>query len=240
MLQHLPKLLPAGMLDTLKERADASYIQINQVSKSRQLPHIFKIPHGGVYVKSSASFTLEAVLGYDETLSLITEILSIPQLLSYLPESYFVNLDQAWVRRQFPLHISKTGAHQWHQDGALGYNFLEQAADLDHGLLDMLIIWVPLVSCGTDAPGLEFINFRQARVLGLTELNDVHLKTLYPPDVFLTPKAEPGDVLVFGGNMIHRTHKTTSMTNERTSLGIRVFSSIPNRCSSDRHVRFSK
>jgi len=240
MLHHHAKMLPTGMLNALKESADASYTQVNHHYNTRQLPLIYKLPNGGVYVKNASSFTLDAILGYDGALSLIRGILNIQTLHSYLPETYFINLDQVWVRRQFPHHISKNGGHQWHQDGALGFNFSNSNADFENGLLDMFIVWIPLDTCGADAPGLEFINCRQIRILSLPELIDANLKARYPSALFLKPVVEAGDVLVFGGNMIHRTHKTEKMKCQRTSLGIRIFSGIPERCAVERYVKFSK
>jgi len=147
------------------------------------------------------------------------------------------NLDQCWVRRQYaparypPLHAP----HAWHQDGALGFDFLgtcEQAKA--QALIEMVTCWVALTPCGAHAPGLELVTCATAlRPIGA--LSDGAVRHDHDPSHFWRPVLEAGDVLVFTGGVLHHTHVDAPMQQDRTSLELRFFGadSVPERLRDD-------
>jgi Phytanoyl-CoA dioxygenase (PhyH) len=133
-------------------------------------------------------------------------------------------LEHSWVRKKFaPLHAAS--GHQiqgWHQDGALGVHF-----PVDPGLplppVPLVTCWVPLDPCGVDRPGLEFICQPQPSLLHFSELNDALLRQRFPASSFWIPELAFGDLLVFGGGVLHRTHLSSGMRSDRISVEYRVF-----------------
>ena len=149
------------------------------------------------------------------------------------------DLDQCWVRRQYAPGRYPPGhsAHSWHQDGALGFDFLG-ASPRDGELLSMATCWIALTPCGDDAPGLEFVDAEPERLLPLAELAEVAIRARHGMHEFLRPTLAPGDALVFGGGVLHHTHVAATMTKDRTSLELRFFpaGSIPDRLRGDRFL----
>ena len=150
------------------------------------------------------------------------------------------DLDQAWVRRQYAVHRRPPGhvAHSWHQDGALLYPFDPtgaRAPDAD-GLLRMVTCWVALTPCGQNAPGLELVRQHLDSLLPPSELTDSRVCARCPAELFWRPVMEPGDVLLFDGSTLHRTHVEPHMEADRTSIELRFFPahSIPERLAGDR------
>jgi hypothetical protein len=137
------------------------------------------------------------------------------------------DLDQAWVRRQYPpgkyppLHAP----HGWHQDGALGFDFLAEPGGMvpPEAVLPMATCWIALNSCGQDAPGLELVRPRLNTLLAPAELADERVRGRFAPEDFWRPTMEPGDALLFRGDILHRTYVTPLMTRQRTSLELRFF-----------------
>lgn len=136
-------------------------------------------------------------------------------------------VDECWIRRQYapgrypPLHA----AHSWHQDGALGFDFLalgSQPAPTD-ALLEMLTCWVPLMDCGDDAPGLELIARRQESLFAPLELTAGHMAAQFLENEFWRPQMGEGDVLLFCGDLLHRTHIASGMRRDRVSIELRLF-----------------
>nr|WP_316638724.1 phytanoyl-CoA dioxygenase family protein [uncultured Roseateles sp.] len=141
-------------------------------------------------------------------------------------------VDECWIRRQYapnrnpPLHAP----HSWHQDGALGFDFLalgQQPAPAN-ALLEMLTCWVPLMDCGDDAPGLELIARRQESLLAPVELTTAHLSARFAAQEFWRPRMGAGDALLFCGDLLHRTHVATGMHRDRVSIELRLF---PKACA---------
>ncbi len=152
------------------------------------------------------------------------------------------DVDQCWVRRQYahgnypPLHAP----HSWHQDGALHFDFRAYSGrQLPPGaVLDMITCWIPLTPCGFDAPGLELIAQGTEGLLTPGQLKDMHVRELFAAEEFHRPAMQPGDALLFGGGVLHRTHVTPQMTRDRTSIELRLFAAdrIPERLHGDRFV----
>jgi hypothetical protein len=152
------------------------------------------------------------------------------------------DVDQSWVRRQYaprnypPWH----GPHGWHQDGALGFDYLSHGDGTfpPDALLSMVTCWIPLTACGLEAPGLELITRRLEGLLAPGALTDERVRARFADGEFWRPVMEPGDALLFRGDILHRTHVTPAMTKNRTSIELRFFAAdcIPARLKSDRFV----
>jgi len=126
----------------------------------------------------------------------------LPLLEQRLGPAPQVVTSQCWVRRAQP-------AHSWHQDGALHHDFKAPAAPLP-----MWTAWLPLVPCGVDAPGLAWLLPSLPRLLSPAELQQ-------PFDAVQQPPLDAGELLLFDGGLLHRTHVTPAMTQPRTSIELR-------------------
>ncbi|MDQ2736095.1 MAG: phytanoyl-CoA dioxygenase family protein, partial [Pseudomonadota bacterium] len=158
-----------------------------------------------------------------------------------LGEALMCDVDQCWVRRQYAPSRYPPGhsPHAWHQDGALGFDFLgSQTSPAAGGLLAMVTCWVALTDCGADAPGLEWIDGNAPGLLAPAALHHEALRSLHGEAAFRRPVMRPGDGLAFTGNVLHHTHVSSSMRQDRTSLEIRLFDAarIPARLHGDRFV----
>jgi len=149
------------------------------------------------------------------------------------------DLDQAWIRRQYALHLypPEHAPHVWHQDGALGFDFLAQGnAELEsEALLPTVTCWIALSLCGVDAPGLEFVSQPIEELLLPVELTDKKISGRFSEDSFWKPQMEAGDAIVFRGGTLHRTHVTKQMQANRTSVELLFVAkdNIPQRLSGD-------
>ena len=156
-----------------------------------------------------------------------------------LGDALALDLDQCWVRRQYAPARAPAGhaAHRWHQDGALGFDFLGTTAT-EGALLPMLTCWIALTPCGDDAPGIEFAGSDRTDLLPLAALADAEVGACHPQPDRMRPVLEAGDALVFGGGVLHHTHVAATMTHDRTSLELRFFSagSPPSRLRGDRFL----
>jgi hypothetical protein len=142
------------------------------------------------------------------------------------------DLDECWLRCQGGPALA---AHGWHQDGALRHDFIAEP-EADGALLNMLTCWIALTPCGADAPGLELLARRLPALVPAAQL--ARVADRHPPEDFLRPELAIGDVLVFGGDTLHRTHVTPTMTAQRISLELRLFPApaLPPRLRGDRAV----
>ena len=156
-----------------------------------------------------------------------------------LGERLALDLDQCWIRRQYaPANRPADHApHSWHQDGALGFDFLGTPSH-EGALLAMATCWIALVPCGADAPGIEFAGGEAGELLPLSALADDAVQGRHPEADRWRPLLEAGDALVFGGGVLHHTHVADSMTHDRTSLELRFFPAddLPSRLRGDRFL----
>lgn len=149
------------------------------------------------------------------------------------------DLDQAWLRRQYAPHLYplKHAPHGWHQDGALGFDFLKpENEELDpEALLPTVTCWIALTACGVDAPGLEFVSQTVETLLLPDELAHNTISSRFSADSFFKPQMQAGDAVVFSGGTLHRTHVMQEMQTNRTSVELRfvVKDNIPQRLSGD-------
>ena len=156
-----------------------------------------------------------------------------------LGDAVSLDVDQCWIRRQYAPCRAPAGhaPHSWHQDGALGFDFLS-AAPGEGALLAMLTCWIALTPCGVDAPAIEFAGGERSDLLPLPDLADAEVRARHPEDDRLRPVLEAGDALVFGGGVLHHTHVADAMSHDRTSLELRFFSAAdpPPRLRGDRFL----
>jgi len=129
----------------------------------------------------------------------------VEQRLGAAPQ---VIVSQCWARRAMP-------AHSWHQDGALHHDFATPAPPLP-----MWTAWLPLVDCGVHAPGLEWLLPSLPRLLSPAELQQ-------PLGAVQHPALGAGDLLLFDGGLLHRSHVTPAMTLPRTSIELRFIAAGP-------------
>ncbi len=199
------------------------------------------------FVPTASSFTIGALSPEGDVSELLDSVsfgISGRWVKNILGWRLLCNLDQSWVRRQYapsrypPLHAP----HGWHQDGALKFDF---QSDPDgefprNATLNMVTCWIALDSCGLEAPGLELITERLGGLLSPTALRTEFLQTRFASKRFWRPTLQPGDALLFRGDILHRTHVIPEMTKDRTSIELRFFSavSIPQRLQADRFIPF--
>ncbi|MDP1646939.1 MAG: phytanoyl-CoA dioxygenase family protein [Rubrivivax sp.] len=129
--------------------------------------------------------------------------------------------DQCWARCQYAPGRAPPGhaAHGWHQDGALHFDFGTLRAN--RVPLRMLTCWIALTPCGGDAPGLELLRTPLAGLLPPPELDAQRVFEQHASAEFWRPLMGPGDLLLFSGDTLHRTHVAPAMTQHRVSLELR-------------------
>jgi hypothetical protein len=130
-------------------------------------------------------------------------------------------VDQCWARCQYAPGRAPPGhaAHGWHQDGALHFDFGTRPAG--RVPLKMLSCWIALTPCGEDAPGLELLRAPMPHLLPPPELDPLRVGERYAPADLWRPVMGAGDLLLFGGDTLHRTHVSPMMSNDRISLELR-------------------
>jgi phytanoyl-CoA dioxygenase PhyH len=239
-------VLDAAQLEARRTSIEAKYLAIAQARQQAGLAAASQIfAPGQRSFPTASSFTLGSVLSDGELGELLAVISAGPAggwIRNELEGPVACDLDQAWVRRQYapshspPLH----SPHGWHQDGALGFDFMAARDDslLAEGLLSMVTCWIALDRCGRDAPGLELVHRRLNGLLRPVELSDERVRERFRSEEFWRPAIEAGDGLLFRGDILHRTYVTAQMTDDRTSLELRFFprEKLPRRLAGDRFL----
>ena len=198
---------------------------------------------GGDFNAHSSSLRVAAVVGLDVAAIVQSVVAGAVGALCHaqLGDALACDIDRCWVRRQYaPCRYPPGHApHSWHQDGALGFDFLDasSSATTRPALLSMLTCWIAVTPCGVEAAGLEFIDREYDSLLPLSALADDAVRARHHEREFARPLLQAGDALVFDGGMLHHTHVRSDMPLDRTSLELRFFAagSIPARL---RHGRF--
>lgn len=181
---------------------------------------------------------LEATVGLsvDLVLSAFARSLVLPVVETTFSGPVTCNIEQSWIRRQYaPAHRPRDQfAHAWHQDGAL-------RRTTETVPLKMATCWSPLIDCGLFSPGIELVARRWDRLLEVVELDDSTIQTEIRPSIFRKLKLEAGDVLILLGDALHRTHATSKMAADRTSIELRLFpqNAIPDRLAGNRFLPLS-
>lgn len=129
---------------------------------------------------------------------------------------------QRWLRRQHPRHLAPAGhaPHGWHQDGALHFDFLHGPDPAEVAPRALLTLWVPLVPCGVEAPGLMVLRRRWPHLLAPAALVDA-AEAMRWAEAGWTPSLAAGEALLFTGDLLHRTAVAPAMRRTRTSLELR-------------------
>ena len=98
----------------------------------------------------------------------------------------------------------------------------------------LLNVWIPLAECGVHAPGLEVVVTDKSDLLAVAGLPDHDLPVeraridehlvveTFGPGALWRPSLRPGDVLVFAGTTVHRSHVTPAMSEPRLSVEMRL------------------
>ena len=98
----------------------------------------------------------------------------------------------------------------------------------------LLNVWIPLAECGVDAPGLEVVVTDKRDLLAVAgpadhdvpveraRIDERLVVETFGPGALWRPSLRQGDVLVFAGTTVHRSHVTPAMTKPRLSVEMRL------------------
>ena len=95
-----------------------------------------------------------------------------------------------------------------------------------------LNVWIPLIDCGVDAPGLEIMARRTGSILPtITSAGDYNQMEIdpalvydsFPEQIRFYPTPKVGDAVLFLGTTVHRSHIAPTMTRERSSVELRFY-----------------
>lgn len=98
----------------------------------------------------------------------------------------------------------------------------------------LINVWIPLVACGVDCPGLEMVNHRTDGLMPViegqgsyyasigAEIAEAMVQRMVEPSDLWHPPVNVGDLFLFLGTTIHRTYVKPGMTGERVSADIRL------------------
>jgi len=170
-----PAVLSQAQLAPWVSRIDAQYERIEAARGPASATGISDlIPPGQRFAPTASSFTIGTILT-DEELQTLFKAIDAGRagawIRSTMSHGIACTLTQSWVRRQYaphrypPLHAP----HGWHQDGALGFDFLSHPGEgfPPDALLSMVTCWIALGPCGMEAPGLEIVTPRLGTLLAL-------------------------------------------------------------------------
>lgn len=170
----------------------------------------------------------------EELLSQVATSAVADTLVQALGPAPCCNLSQSWLRRGHP-------PHSWHQDGALGHNFMAHAgqAPPPGAALELRTLWLALTPCGLDAPGLQWVDAALPALLAPPELAEAAVSARFGPQALRHAVLAAGDALCFDGLLLHRTHLDSTMRQARVSLELRFFSAhaLPARLAGSRWQR---
>ncbi len=212
-VRHLRGAVPTPQVAELAQRAAALFARLDaRVAEVGPFAAGDVLPAGVPWVPTASSVGLAALPGALESL---VDILRGP-LAEAAVGSLVPLTGSAWLRRQRPPgHRPPWHApHSWHQDGALAFDFADGDPAAPDALAPLLTAWIPLGDCGVDAPGLCWMAASPARLLTPAEL-------ARPRVADHAPALSAGDVLLFGGALLHATHATAAMTRPRVSAELR-------------------
>ena len=227
------------LIDARYQLLDATRQRDGPVAASRL------VSTGERFVPTASSFTIGEVFSGEKLRTLLDQILAGAAggwIRDELKSPIACDVDQSRVRRQYaPANYPPWHApHGWHQDGALGFDFLAHGAGEfpTDAVLSVVTCWIALTPCGSDAPGLEIITRRPAGLFSPTALADAIVRAGFAEEEFWRPLLSAGDALLFRGDLLHRTHVTSGMTKDRTSIELRFFAADnpPPRLKGDRFV----
>lgn len=214
---RLEGLLEPAVAERLADAARRCFTELDAAIEEHGPWGVVDVLAPGVrFAPTASSLSLSALGALGLRVAVVLEATLAPILVPMLDGPPRLLTDQAWLRRQFaPAHAPPHHApHGWHQDGALGFDFLGGDPAADDALLPMVTAWIPLMPCGRDAPGLVYVPERRDTVAPLAELEGPH-------PLRETPPLAPGDVVLMHGGTLHATHVTEAMTDDRISIELR-------------------
>lgn len=223
----LKNMIPEPVIQELKKRALFVFNLREQERLAGTLPEGYKYhyDYGFVTYLGIRELDLPAELPY-QVLRMFQQLPLMHLIAKVFRDTIAVNLSHTVVRRLPPgkeelnLHVP------FHQDGPLG-------GDTD---VPVLNCWVPLVACGIDIPSLEVLPIGLKEALPVPDQPSENVHKMYkniaipeeqifeqfPRDLFWQPVMEPGDILLMDHHVVHRTHITPAMSQERFSMEIRL------------------
>jgi hypothetical protein len=239
------------VIESLYSAAQITYQDIAAFTESQSEDAMNAVlPSTLKYLPHASSVSLGAINDNELINTLFDEIAAGPagcQIRKMLGgNEVMCDFDQAWIRRQYAPHLypPKHAPHGWHQDGALGFDFLDskRCKQEPEALLSTVTCWIALNNCGRDAPGLEFVLQPIEELLLPNELVHDTIDERYSAEVFWQPQMDAGDAMIFQGGTLHRTHVVEQMQNNRTSVELRFVNkhNIPQRLSGDCFVPLPK
>lgn len=214
---RLAGLLDPVVTERLAEAARSCFAELDAAIDEHGPWGVAEVLAPGVrFAPTASSLSLSALGALGLRAAVVLEATLAPILVPALGGPPRLLTDQAWLRRQFaparaPAHHAP---HGWHQDGALGFDFLGGDPASAHALLPMVTAWIPLMPCGREAPGLVYVPERRDAVASLAELDGPHPERE-------APALDPGDVVLLRGGTLHATHVTEQMTRDRISIELR-------------------
>jgi len=228
------------VLQDIAIAADEWFLEIDTVSREQGPWSVAAhLPTEARYLPSARSIALPSVVSPPILMAAFTASLK-EYLIEELGPTPACDVDLAWLRRQYPpsLRPAVSAPHNWHQDGAYGFDFTDEKLSLDDALVPMLTLWAPLQACGELAPGLELVANPDHRLIDLPSLEENEISKRWPYDQRWRPVMKPGDVLLIKSHVLHRTHVTSHMTQVRSCVELRFFpaQSIPLRMASHTFV----
>jgi hypothetical protein len=243
-----PAALSRAQLAPWISRIDQRYRDIEAARRAGDSLALGRlVPPDQKFVPTASSLTIGTVSS-DEDLQTLFSLIDNGRAGEWLKlgQEIACDVDQAWVRRQYSprCYPALHAPHGWHQDGALGFDFLAHSDGNfpPDALLQMVTYWIALGPCGIEAPGLEIVTRPPGRLLSPGELTDGRVQTLFGPEEFYRPVMEAGDAVLMRGDILHRTFVTPEMTHDRTSIELRFFATnaLPGRLKGDRFLCFRR
>src|SRR5256885_13673868 len=145
-------LLPPELVESCRMQADAAYEKVKAAE-----PGAPALPTGERFVATASSFTIGSVIVEPEIEAIVSTVQNDESgawLEGELGDALIFQRGESWVRRQYPAsrYPPMHGPHGWHQDGALGFDFLAypQGNYPPEALLPMATCWIALNPCGVD------------------------------------------------------------------------------------------
>jgi hypothetical protein len=232
-VRQLKGAISLEVLHEISQTADCWFKKIDQISSDHGAWSVAEyLPVEARYLPSARSISLAFVVDISVLLDAFSASLK-QYLVKELGPAAVCDVDLAWLRRQYPpsMRPQASAPHNWHQDGAYGFNFSQQHPGDEGALIPMLTLWAPLHPCGDVAPGLELLGNTDRALLDLDSLSDVEISKRWSYSERWRPVMNPGDVLLIKSHVIHRTHVHARMTQLRGCVELRFFpeNSIPSR-----------
>ncbi|WP_339725703.1 phytanoyl-CoA dioxygenase family protein [uncultured Paraglaciecola sp.] len=230
------KALSASLTKSLLSAGQKIYQDIATMAETQSVEAVVSsLLPAQKYLSHASSVNLSAIDDHVLVDALLSEIslgtagTEIRKMLG--SHQVLCDVDQAWIRRQYAPHRypPEHAPHGWHQDGALGFDFLASSGSKQkaEALLPTVTCWIALTHCGADAPGLEFVSSAVNELLLPHELTVNSINSRFTADSFWQPQMDPGDGVIFQGSTLHRTHVVNNMQTNRTSIELRFVAKQP-------------